>query len=75
VKWKFIPNILNSIFQILFSFDIIHPRLELNFKCPPNIFYDIEIRALWWPRKSGNVVVSFPLGGPYGDMTWRVVLL
>jgi hypothetical protein len=40
----------------LFSFDIVHPPLELNFKCPPNIFYDIEIRALWWPRKSGNVV-------------------
>jgi hypothetical protein len=33
VKWKFIPNILNSIFQILFSFDIIYPPLELNFKC------------------------------------------
>jgi hypothetical protein len=68
---------LNSIYQILFSFDIIHPPLELNFKCLLNIFYDIEIRALWWPSRkpSGNVVVSFPLGGPYGDMTWRVVLL
>jgi hypothetical protein len=41
----------------------------------PNIFYDIEIRALWWPKKSGNVVVPFPLGGLYEDMTWHVVLL
>jgi hypothetical protein len=53
VKWEFIPNILDSIFQILLSIDIIHPPLELNFKCPPNIFYDIEIRALWW-RNNGQ---------------------
>jgi hypothetical protein len=62
VKWKFIPNILDSIFQILLSIDIIHPPLELNFKYPPNIFYDIEIRVLRWHRKSGNVICLFSNG-------------
>ena len=75
VKERNSKYLIQLVFKSL-EFRILFKRLcTLSFEHFPNIFYNVEIRALCWPWKSVSIVFQLPLLSSSRNITWWIVHL